>query len=398
MATLQQKLASRRQRFKQKYHSIWGYLVLSLRKMMRRRLVSFLQRKQVKGFVSRHVVPHVVSGDTALQHADAVHREIRRLASTGDKPIVIGPWLGEVGFELLYWIPFLNWVASNDGFDGNRLFVISRGGVGSWYRNVTNNYIEILDHMSTEHYLRSNSKRGRGGMQKQRSTSEFAREVLRVAKDVLNEREVEVLQPALMYNLFMLYWKQQASVRLTEQFSKFKRFEGIESSAWATDLPHDYIAVRFYFNDSFPDTKENRGFVEAMLANLTERHEVVVLNPGFAMDDHCDLDPVRSARLHTIGHLMDPSTNLAVQTEVISRARAFVGTYGGLSYLAPFCGVDSMAFYSDRGGFHYHHLEFANKVFGEMDDAAFLAVDMRDTNLIRVVMNGECSPAAQGRP
>ncbi len=36
---------------------------------------------------------------------------------------------------------------------------------------------------------------------------------------------------------------------------------------------------------------------------------------------------------------MTPERNLAVQTAVIARARAFVGTYGGYSYLAPFCGV-----------------------------------------------------------
>ena len=27
------------------------------------------------------------------------------------EPILVGPWLGEVGFELLYWIPFLRWFA-----------------------------------------------------------------------------------------------------------------------------------------------------------------------------------------------------------------------------------------------------------------------------------------------
>jgi len=186
-------------------------------------------------------------------------------------------------------------------------------------------------------------------------------------------------------------------VRLVEQFSEFNRFAEIEPSEWAADLPDDYIAVRFYFNDSFPDTEENREFVEGMLASLTERHDVIVLNPGFAMDDHWDFDPERCARLHTIDHVMEPNNNLAVQTEVISRARAFVGTYGGLSYLAPFCGVDSIALYSHGPGFHYHHLEFANKVFAEMDEAAFMAIDVRDTNLIRLVMNGEYFPAVRGR-
>ncbi len=35
-----------------------------------------------------------------------------RIASSR-QPIVIGPWTGEVGFELLYWIPFLEWVRAH---------------------------------------------------------------------------------------------------------------------------------------------------------------------------------------------------------------------------------------------------------------------------------------------
>ena len=40
--------------------------------------------------------------------------------------------------------------------------------------------------------------------------------------------------------------------------------------------------------------------------------------------------------VHTIDHLMTPEDNLAVQTAVVAHATAFVGTYGGFSYLAPF--------------------------------------------------------------
>ena len=44
------------------------------------------------------------------RRASAVRRELAALASKPE-PILVGPWLGEVGFELLYWIPFLRWFA-----------------------------------------------------------------------------------------------------------------------------------------------------------------------------------------------------------------------------------------------------------------------------------------------
>jgi hypothetical protein len=40
--------------------------------------------------------------------ADAIDRQNRRSAA-GSSPIVVGPWLAEVGYEVLYWIPFLRW-------------------------------------------------------------------------------------------------------------------------------------------------------------------------------------------------------------------------------------------------------------------------------------------------
>src|SRR5688572_32616939 len=39
----------------------------------------------------------------------AVEREVER-AVDGAGPILAGPWLSEVGYEVLYWVPFLRWV------------------------------------------------------------------------------------------------------------------------------------------------------------------------------------------------------------------------------------------------------------------------------------------------
>ena len=44
---------------------------------------------------------------------------------------------------------------------------------------------------------------------------------------------------------------------------------------------------------------------------------------------------------------MTPTNNLALQSRIISRATAFVGMYGGLSYLGPYHKVPTMTFYSE---------------------------------------------------
>src|SRR5262245_22601526 len=74
----------------------------------------------------------------------SVRRELRAAAG-GDGPIIVGPWLSEVGYEVLYWVPFLRWFCDRYQVDPSRMVVVSRGGVASWYRDVATHYVELLD-------------------------------------------------------------------------------------------------------------------------------------------------------------------------------------------------------------------------------------------------------------
>ena len=387
---LYQLLSRRRQKQQRgmRTSSLWRWLLSAPRKLVLRILLRSLRLRRIRSFVNRYVVPRVMSAETMIPEMAMTEREIRRLNASG-KPILVGPWLSEVGFEVLYWIPFLSWVREFQDFDPDRFVVASRGGVSQWYRGVTDNYIEVLDHMTTEHYLFNNLRRVQRGKQKQRKLTEFDTEVVRLAKDVTNKKDFEILHPSLMYNLFMPYWKRQCSLRLVDQFTKFKRHVAPEIGTLPEGLPQDYVAVRFYFNDSFPDTKSNRKFAIRMVQRLARHTDVVLLNLGFSMDEHRDLDPIANPRVHTVDHMMQPANNLGVQTAIISRARTFLGTYGGLSYLAPFYGVDSLVFYSDSRGFHDHHLEFAEYVFRELDGGRFIALDVGDTSLLQLAFGFE---------
>ena len=44
------------------------------------------------------------------------------------RPLIVGPWLSEVGFEILYWLPFLNWVKTYRHFDPERPARVSTTG------------------------------------------------------------------------------------------------------------------------------------------------------------------------------------------------------------------------------------------------------------------------------
>ena len=87
-------------------------------------------------------------GSTELQENARHHRAATRRAALlgkSDRPIVVGPWCGEVGFELLYWIPFVQWLVERARIDGQRLVVVTRGGASVWYRGLTSRSVEIFD-------------------------------------------------------------------------------------------------------------------------------------------------------------------------------------------------------------------------------------------------------------
>jgi hypothetical protein len=88
---------------------------------------------------------------------------------------------------------------------------------------------------------------------------------------------------------------------------------------------------------------------------------------------------------------MRPEDNLALQTAAIGRASAFVGTYGGYSYLAPLCGVSSVAFYS-RQSFKQHHLELAHRAFQRLGGAQLMPVDVRRVQPLADALSGLVVP------
>jgi hypothetical protein len=64
-----------------------------------------------------------------------------------------------------------------------------------------------------------------------------------------------------------------------------------------------------------------------------------------------------------------------VQDALVAGARAFVGTYGGFSYLAPFHHVPSYAFYSEPQGFSARHLALAREAIATMGAPGALHVN-----------------------
>ena len=356
--------------------------------------------KSIREFVKNRIIPRALSRLSAIdapsEEAVAVSRMLQRL-SERQTPVIVGPWVSELGFELLYWIPFLNWVKATYPLHAERLIVVSRGGCASWYRGLGGRYFDLFDYFSPEEFRQRAEQRATDRKLKPRLISEFDRDVLKLVQQTLQIRDSELLHPMHMYRLFQDFWQRRASVSVIENFARFVPLPPPDASGVAARLPDDYVAIRFYFNDAFPDTGSNRRFVEGLVAALAENTDVVVLNPPSQIDDHHDMPITRSGRVHSVAHLMTPRTNLDVQSQVIARARAFLGTYGGLSYLPPYYGVKSLSFYSDAGAFSSQHLDLARREFTRLQPGSFVALHVDDLVTLRTTL-GERYEAIAGIP
>jgi hypothetical protein len=357
-----------------------------------------LRLRPVRRFAKQHIVPRALSrltaADAPTEEAVAVPRMLQRIARR-ERPVIVGPWVSEIGFELLYWIPFLNWVKTSQAFDTDRMVVISRGGCAAWYRDVAVRYVDLFDYYTPDEFRAESEQRITAGRLKPRTMSEFDRDVLKLVRQTFHLRNSDLLHPMHMYRLFHWYWQGRTSVAAVENFAEFKRLPRIDAGDLAGKLPDDYVAVRFYFNDAFPETEANRRFVLDLLNTLAETTDVVLLNPSIQLDDRRDVEAPARGRIHGISHLMSPRTNLDVQTRVIARARAFVGTHGGLSYLPPLYGVKSLSFYSDPRGFAVQHLDLARREFTRMQPGSYVALDVNDLDTLRAALGAHHEAIAE---
>lgn len=299
-------------------------------------------------------------------------------------PIIVGPWTGEIGFELLYWIPFVRWVAQTYSVPPERLLVVSRGGVRCWYGGLAANYADVFTFFAPDEFRAATE-----ATKKQRRVRAFDGEVVDRVIAAHQTGRASLLHPGMMYRLLMPFWKELAPVTRVDRYAAYARIEP-ENEPALRELPSEYAAAKFYFSDCFPDTPSNRALVASILETISRDRPVVLLNTPFAVDDHCDA-AVAGGRVMTIGPAhMVPERNLAVQTAVIAGAHSFVGTYGGYSYLAPFCGVPSLAFYSRRT-FQSPHLDVARRLFERLGSAPLVPVDVSDLPLLRLALSGSPS-------
>jgi hypothetical protein len=286
--------------------------------------------------------------------------------ATRGSMVIVGPWASEVGFELLYWIPFVRRLLRDRGVPPDRVVVVSRGGVSAWYGDMTSHYVELLDWLPTERLLEEHQHRIREiGGEKQLSLTPLEREVLTRVRGRFGGPRARVLHPSTMYRRYRAVWMRRRAPTLVEREVDFSPIT-VASHPPADLEEGEYIAVKAYFSGSFPATTENRSALRGLVERLTRHAPVVLLGSGGRLDDHEHPELSGLEGVVSLSHAT-PQTNLAEQASVVRGARLLVATYGGFSYLGPFLRVPTCALYSSDS-FNRAHLDVLRKAERALHD------------------------------
>jgi hypothetical protein len=304
---------------------------------VRRSLLAWLRRRRVKTRTPSDAT--VIGSSMSLRVVRTTLEEIQ----SGTAPVFVGPWNDSIANELLYWIPFVRWASAAYGIPRERLIVVSNGSSTQWYSSIAQRSIDTRSLFSPPEidYWGRRTIPQHEQDHKQAVMSPFDSEIIERAARTFELSDYQVLHPSLVFRVISRLTKDRAMGRLQAVLHHNRR--AAEPTEAIPGLPPSFVAVSVAFTDALPNTPENHRFLSELLGHVSLDSDVVVVDcpppPEIAI-------PV-SGRVHVLQTLW-PDADAAVQAEVLTRAKAFVGSHGDLAVMASFCGISALTYHSER--------------------------------------------------
>ena len=270
------------------------------------------------------------------------------------RKIVFGPFLGELGIELLYWAPTVNYIISKlpRGFN---IIVISRGSMQDWYLQSDQiTYLETHDYRSVSDLENERLTRlKRFGMMKQLRLTAFERDLL---TEMTNWKSGLLVHPRLLGPIFRKFWDSKTGVNPILRRMIFGR---PKHAGGQPGLPNSFSCIRLYERETFRIADLDENGVEIIQALAPSR--LVSLETGQQYDDHI---PRSLKDLDSLEPLLGTPAreNLGRQTQLVAGSDLLISTHGGAAYLGLMCGVNTVALETGPTGIPGFHTNLALEI------------------------------------
>ena len=267
-------------------------------------------------------------------------------------PILVGPWRSELGFETLYWLPWLAKWRETYKIPKDRLIAVTRGGAGVWYD--MGQAMDLYDYAPVDRIRKAMLLDShRTGSIKQQGLSAWEERLLPVLAHDLGIRRYHVLHPSVMYQGLSGWWDGTMS---TQTLHRQIAFGPLPTGPvpLTIPLPQEFAALKLYARHTWPMTEEHKTFVLELTERLAKKIPLVLLETGLHTDEHQDF-PISGPNILSLAPYITLQNNLQVQAAVLNKAKAFVGTYGGTMQLAVRLKKPSVGFFAKFSGTAYAH-------------------------------------------
>lgn len=303
------------------------------------------------------------------------------------RPILLGPYRSELGFEASYWLPFLTWLAKRvKGFD-QRASVVTRGGLAPLYQAIAHQGFDLYALRSVTEVRRENLRQqAETGLLKQMAVTPFDEGVLDDAADALKvPRPFHVVHPAWMYWALEPFWAEDAGLKYLMSLADYSAPIAKPALHDEAPLPPKFVAVKFYARHTFPYPHPEVGeWVQQTVATIAAQAPVVLLSSSPDYDDHMDV-PLTGPNIISLNP-GPPEVNLYQQAQVLGKATAFVGTYGGVAQLALRMGIPSLSVYAQWSGTAHAHFALSSYL-SKHTNVPFCCGSLQDSQLWRQVLS-----------
>jgi hypothetical protein len=312
-----------------------------------------------------------------------IHRNFTGRASHED--LVLAPWLGEIGYEILYWIPFLNRMVESGAIHKSQLTVVSRGGVREWYKGISENYVEIYEYFTPEELNNLKSERyEKAGTQKLigQDNSVEDKILARITRETSLSKNI--YYPSEFFNamhpLFSRLGKA-APFRMASDMLLHKQIGSSESNLKQLVPSGKYICVNLYLRPSFSPSPTEYAILVASIDTLARKlgATVIELNSGDGLDpEHENISGNTNWINSQSIYKSNPSNNLEWQSALISSSMLYIGTYGGPSYIPLLYNVSTIALYSSRKGLNPVHEHVVNHHKFSIESASWHCFSLKE--------------------